>query len=393
MKKVGYPSHFSGAVEAASSTGGQITPPILGAAAFIMVEYLEIPLKDILAAALIPALLHYFGIFIMVHLEAKKLGLRGLNENEMPKFLKVVKDNWLSLVPLIILVYFILSGRTPDFAAIYGIISCVVIGFLKPKNKLNFPDLWGCLASGAKNTLAVGAAAVCVGIIVGVVTLTGVGFRLGFVVLQTAGDIGNFFSNIWPISYFSFEDLKLFFSLVLIAISCIIMGAVIPTTATYIILVAVAAPALAQLNIEPLVAHFFVFYYGVLAYITPPVALAAYVASGIAKSNPFKTGNTAFRLGIAKALVPFVFVYSPSLLLITGEFEINKLIITLTGTLIGIGLIGIAFSGYFMRSLKNYEQWLIGFGSLFFVAPGINSMIIGFIIVSPILALQFIKKN
>jgi|TARA_B100001094_G_C18163644_1_gene790753 TRAP transporter 4TM/12TM fusion protein len=393
MKKVGYPSHFSAAVEAASSTGGQITPPILGAAAFIMVEYLEIPLKDILAAALIPALLHYFGIFIMVHLEAKKLGLRGLNENEMPKFLKVVKDNWLSLVPLIILVYFILSGRTPDFAAIYGIISCVVIGFLKPKNKLNFPDLWGCLASGAKNTLAVGAAAVCVGIIVGVVTLTGVGFRLGFVVLQTAGDIGNFFSNIWPISYFSFEDLKLFFSLVLIAISCIIMGAGIPTTATYIILVAVAAPALAQLNIEPLVAHFFVFYYGVLADITPPVALAAYAASGIAKSNPFKTGNTAFRLGIAKALVPFVFVYSPSLLLITGEFEINKLIITLTGTLIGIGLIGIAFSGYFMRSLKNYEQWLIGFGSLFFVAPGINSMIIGFIIVSPILALQFIKKN
>ena len=393
MKKVGYPSHFAGAVEAASSTGGQITPPILGAAAFIMVEYLEIPLKDILAAALIPALLHYFGIFIMVHLEAKKLGLRGLNENEMPKFLKVVKDNWLSLVPLIILVYFILSGRTPDFAVIYGIISCVVIGFLKPKNKLNFPDLWGCLASGAKNTLAVGSAAVCVGIIVGVVTLTGVGFRLGFVVLQTAGDLGNFFSNIWPISYFSFEDLKLFFSLVLIAISCIIMGAGIPTTATYIILVAVAAPALAQLNIEPLVAHFFVFYYGVLADITPPVALAAYAASGIAKSNPFKTGNTAFRLGIAKALVPFVFVYSPSLLLITGEFEINKLIITLTGTLIGIGLIGVAFSGYFMRSLKNYEQWLIGFGSLFFVAPGINSMIIGFILVSPILALQFIKKN
>ena len=393
MKKVGYPSHFAGAVEAASSTGGQITPPILGAAAFIMVEYLEIPLKDILAAALIPALLHYFGIFIMVHLEAKKLGLRGLNENEMPKFLKVVKDNWLSLVPLIILVYFILSGRTPDFAVIYGIISCVVIGFLKPKNKLNFPDLWGCLASGAKNTLAVGSAAVCVGIIVGVVTLTGVGFRLGFVVLQTAGDLGNFFSNIWPISYFSFEDLKLFFSLVLIAISCIIMGAGIPTTATYIILVAVAAPALAQLNIEPLVAHFFVFYYGVLADITPPVALAAYAASGIAKSNPFKTGNTAFRLGIAKALVPFVFVYSPSLLLITGEFEINELIITLTGTLIGIGLIGVAFSGYFMRSLKNYEQWLIGFGSLFFVAPGINSMIIGFILVSPILALQFIKKN
>ena len=393
MKKVGYPSHFSGAVEAASSTGGQITPPILGAAAFIMVEYLEIPLRDILAAALIPALLHYFGIFIMVHLEAKKLGLRGLTQEEMPNLAKVIKDNWLSLLPLIILVYFILSGRTPDFAAIYGIISCITIGFIKPSDRLSLKDLWNCLASGAKNTLAVGAAAICVGIIVGVVTLTGVGFRLGFVVIQTAADISNFFSNIWPISFFSFEDLRLFFSLVLIAISCIIMGAGIPTTATYIILVAVAAPALAQLGIEPLVAHFFVFYYGVLADITPPVALAAYAASGIAKSNPFKTGNTAFRLGIAKALVPFVFVYSPSLLLITGEFQANQLIITLIGTLIGIALIGIAFTGYWFRSLTKYEQILIGIGSLFFVAPGTGSMIIGLLIVLPMLFLQFYKKN
>ena len=216
---------------------------------------------------------------------------------------------------------------------------------------------------------------------------------MGFVVIQTAGDISNFFSNIWPISFFSFEDLRLFFSLVLIAISCIIMGAGIPTTATYIILVAVAAPALAQLGIEPLVAHFFVFYYGVLADITPPVALAAYAASGIAKSNPFKTGNTAFRLGIAKALVPFVFVYSPSLLLITGEFQTNQLMITLIGTLIGIALIGIAFTGYWFRPLMKYEQIIIGIGSLFFVAPGTGSMIIGLLIVLPMLLLQFYKKN
>ncbi|SMF80143.1 TRAP transporter permease [Candidatus Pelagibacter sp. HIMB1321] len=392
MKKIGYPSHFSGAVEAASSTGGQITPPILGAAAFIMVEYLGLPLKDILAAALLPALFHYFGIFIMVHLEAKKLGLRGLNQKELPKFFEIMKDNWLSLLPLIVLVYFILAGRTPDFAAIYGIIACVVVGILKPKNKLNFIDLWNCLASGAKNTLAVGAAATCVGIIVGVVTLTGVGFRLGFVVLQTAGDIGNFFSNIWPISYFSFDQLKLFFSLVLIAISCIVMGAGIPTTATYIILVAVAAPALAQLNIEPLVAHFFVFYYGVLADITPPVALAAYAASGIAKSNPFKTGNTAFRLGIAKALVPFVFVYSPSLLLITNDFDLIKLTVTVLGTLMGIGLIGIAFTGYWIKPLKTFEQWFLGLAALLFVAPGLNSMIVGLIAISPTIYFQFFKK-
>ena len=169
MKKVGYPPHFSGAVEATASTGGQITPPILGAAAFIMVEYLELPLRDILAAALIPALLHYFGIFVMVHLEAKKLGLRGLNESEVPKFIKIIQDNWLSIVPLFILVYLILIGRTPDYAAVNGIIACVVIGFIRKKNRLTLKDLFEGLARGAKNTLAVGAAATSIGIIVGVV--------------------------------------------------------------------------------------------------------------------------------------------------------------------------------------------------------------------------------
>jgi TRAP transporter 4TM/12TM fusion protein len=210
MKKVGYPSHFSGAVEATASTGGQITPPILGAAAFIMVEYLEVPLRDILAAALIPALLHYFGIFIMVHLEAKKLGLRGLTDQEVPKFKSVIKDNWLSLGPLILLVYLILIGRTPDYAAVISIIACVIIGFLKKTNRLNFKDLLECLSKGAKNTLAVGAAAAAIGIIVGVVTLTGVGFRLGYVVIQTAGDIGGFFLNFIPFNLLTIEDLTLF---------------------------------------------------------------------------------------------------------------------------------------------------------------------------------------
>ena len=391
MKKVGYPAHFSGAVEATASTGGQITPPILGAAAFIMVEYLEVPLRDILAAALIPALLHYFGIFIMVHLEAKKLGLRGLSENEVPKFLSIIKDNWLSLAPLILLVYLILIGRTPDYAAVNAIIACVVIGFIKKKNRLTFKDLLECLSVGAKNTLAVGAAAASIGIIVCVVTLTGVGFRLGFVVIQTAGDIGSFFLNFIPFNLFSIEDLTLFFSLLLIAISCIFMGTGVPTTATYIILVAVAAPALTQLNIEPIVSHFFVFYYGVLADITPPVALAAYAAAGIAGSNPFKTGNTAFRLGIAKALVPFVFVYSPSLLLVAQGFDLYIFFETLISAMIGIGLIGISFAGYWLKTVPLFYMWYLGIVSLLFIAPGIQSSMIGFFLVLPILYFQ-IKK-
>ena len=391
MKKVGYPPHFSGAVEATASTGGQITPPILGAAAFIMVEYLEVPLRDILAAALIPALLHYFGIFIMVHLEAKKLGLRGLTDEEVPKFLSVVKDNWLSLAPLILLVYLILIGRTPDYAAVISIIACVLIGFVKKTNRLTIKDLIQCLSQGAKNTLAVGAAAAAIGIIVGVVTLTGVGFRLGYVVIQTAGDIGSFFLNFIPFGLLTIEDLTLFFSLLLIAFSCIFMGTGVPTTATYIILVAVAAPALTQLNIEPIVSHFFVFYYGVLADITPPVALAAYAAAGIAGSNPFKTGNTAFRLGIAKALVPFVFVYSPSLLLVAQGFDIYIFFQTLISAMIGIGLLGVSFSGYLLKSVPIYQRWYLGMNSLFFIAPGIESSILGLFLISPILFLQLKK--
>ncbi|MDB3965960.1 TRAP transporter fused permease subunit, partial [Amylibacter sp.] len=379
------------------STGGQITPPILGAAAFIMVEYLEIPLRDVLAAALFPALLHYFGIFIMVHLEAKKLGLRGLRSEELPRLGVVLKDHWLSLIPLLILVYMILSGKTPDFAAVYGIIACVVVGFLNPNHRLSLKDLWDSLAAGAKNTLAVGAAAATVGIVVGVVTLTGVGFRLGYVVVQTATDIGTLLSSLPLLGYFSVAQWALFTSLILIAISCIIMGAGIPTTATYIILVAVAAPALAVLNVEPIVAHFFVFYYGVLADITPPVALAAYAAAGIAGSNPFKTGNTAFRLGIAKALVPFVFVYSPALLLIADGFTWWLFTVTLIGAMLGIASLGVAFSGYFISSLQKWQRWWVAIVSFFFIAPGLATMAIGLVLMLPILFMQIkefkIKTN
>ncbi|HKL46546.1 MAG TPA: TRAP transporter fused permease subunit [Roseovarius sp.] len=393
MKRVGYPAHFSGAVEATSSTGGQITPPILGAAAFIMVEYLEIPLRDILAAALFPALLHYFGIFIMVHLEARKLGLRGLAASELPKAGLVLREHWLSVIPLFILVYLILSGKTPDYAAVYGIIACVVVGFLNPVNRLTLKDLWQALADGARNTLAVGAAAATVGVVVGVVTLTGVGFRLGYVVVQTATDMGGFLSALWPLSYFTIEQWALFVSLILIAIACIIMGAGIPTTATYIILVAVAAPALAVLQVEPLVAHFFVFYYGVLADITPPVALAAYAAAGIAGSNPFKTGNTAFRLGIAKALVPFVFVYSPALLLVTDGFTWASFTITLAGAMLGIGGLGVAFSGFLIAPLTRLERWAVALTSLLFIAPGLTTMAIGLALWSPVAFLQIRRQR
>jgi TRAP transporter 4TM/12TM fusion protein len=393
MMRVGYPPRFAAAVEATASTGGQITPPILGAAAFIMVEYLQIPLRDVLAAALFPALLHYFGILTMVHLEAKRLGLRGLSAAELPKLGVVVKQHWLSIIPLVILVYLILSGRTPDYAAVYGIIACVVVGVLNPVNRLTPLDLWNALASGAKNTLAVGAAAATVGIVVGVVTLTGVGFRLGYMIVQTANDIGTVFGGLWPLSAFTVAQWTLFVSLIMIAIACIIMGAGIPTTATYIILVAVAAPALAVQQVEPLVAHFFVFYYGVLADITPPVALAAYAAAGIAGSNPFQTGNTAFRLGIAKALVPFVFVYSPSLLLVAADFSWSAFAVTLTGAVLGIGCLGVAFSGYLLAPMGKWERWWTGAVAFLFIAPGLTTMAVGLALLAPVVLLQVKERR
>lgn len=393
MMRVGYPPRFAAAVEATASTGGQITPPILGAAAFIMVEYLQIPLRDVLAAALFPALLHYFGILTMVHLEAKRLGLRGLSAAELPKFGVVVKQHWLSIIPLIVLVYLILSGRTPDYAAVYGIIACVVVGVLNPVNRLTPLDLWNALAAGAKNTLAVGAAAATVGIVVGVVTLTGVGFRLGYMIVQTANDIGAVFGGLWPLSAFTVAQWTLFVSLIMIAIACIIMGAGIPTTATYIILVAVAAPALAVQQVEPLVAHFFVFYYGVLADITPPVALAAYAAAGISGSNPFQTGNTAFRLGIAKALVPFVFVYSPSLLLVAPDFSWSAFAVTLTGAMLGIGCLGVAFSGYLLAPMGKWERWWTGAVAFLFIAPGLATMAVGLALLAPVILLQVKQKR
>jgi TRAP transporter 4TM/12TM fusion protein len=394
MKKVGYPPHFAGAVEATASTGGQITPPVMGAAAFIMVEFLEVPYREILLAATFPALLHYFGIFMMVHLEAKKLGLRGLNPDEIPKFFAVVKRHWMTIFPLFIVIYLIIDGRSPDYAAVWGITACVVVGFINPVDRRLTPKrLLAALATGAKYALAVGAAAASVGIIVGVVTLTGTGFRLSYMVTEAAIQLAEFVTSGWLGFFLSAQGLSLFLTLVFTAIACILMGAGIPTTATYIILVSIAAPALAVLKIPPLVAHFFVFYYGVLADITPPVALAAYAGAGIAGANPFKTGNTAFRLGIAKALVPFVFVYSPSLLLVMPDFSLTEFFITLSGAIAGIGLLGAAFSAYALGMLRGYERWWLGVSALFFVAPGLQSMAIGAALAAPVFIMQIIRNR
>ena len=389
MKKIGYKPHFAAAVEAAASTGGQITPPIMGAAAFLMIEYLEVPLRTILIAALVPAFLHFFAVMIMVHLEAKRLGLRGLRKEELPAFVTLIKENWLILIPLVILIAMIVKGFTPYWAAFWGITSCIIIGFINPKNRLTVRDLIDAFQLGAKYALAVGAAAATVGIIVGVITNSGMGFKVSFVVTDFAGSMATNIHGLIPFFPFTIEALSLFITLIFVAIACIVMGAGLPTTATYIVLVTMVAPVLAILGVPQLVSHFYVFFYGVLADITPPVALAAYAAAGIAGANPFQAGNTAFKLGNAKALVPLVFVYAPSLLLVVEGFTYHEFIVAFTGCIIAISLIGAAFTGYLLAVIPMWQRWLLGVAALFFFAPGIPSGGIGLLISAPVLISQF----
>ncbi len=440
MIKVGYKREFAGAVEAAASTGGQITPPVLGAAAFLMIEFLNVPYQTIIIAAIVPAFMHFFGVFMQVHFEAKRQGLRGLNDEEMPKLRQSFAQRWPTLIPLCLLISILMSGRTPYLAAFVGISSCAIVG-LTTQTHHNSAKQWGLmvalhallgliafgdygthgewiklgifavacvvtllgkrllgvagridyavlgevLETGAKYALAVGAAAATVGIVIGVVTLTGVGFKISYIITAASQAIAGGVGTVLPESWASAQTITLIAALTLTAIVCIVMGCGVPTTATYIIMVTVAAPTLVQLGVEPLVAHFFVFYYGVLADITPPVAMAAYAAAGMAGGDPFKTGNMAFRLGMAKALVPFVFVFSPSLLIVAKGFTMQAFIITVVTCLFGIVMLAAALSKYFLVEMKRWEQYACFAGAVCLIAPNMTSAAVGVALVLPML--------
>ena len=443
MIRVGYKREFAGAVEAASSTGGQITPPVLGAAAFLMVEFLNVSYQTIIAAAIVPAFMHFFGVFMQVHFEAKRHGLRGLTPEEMPRLRESLRQRWPTLIPLFLLIGILVSGRTPYLAAFTGITSCMIVGVFtrtQGNSALNwamlvvlhtllaliaFADLGantdtiklalfaagvviGFLAhrfghlqgrirasalvevfeTGAKYALAVGAAAATVGIVIGVVTLTGVGFKISYIITSWAQLIAGGVASVLPASLFELKSLTLFAALAMTGIVCVLMGCGIPTTANYIIMVTVAAPTLVQLGVQPLVAHFFVFYYGVLADITPPVALAAYAAAGMAGGDPFRTGNQAFRLGLAKALVPFVFVFSPSLLLVAKGFTVYDFTITFIGCVLGIAILAAALSSFLLVDMKRWERWLCIAAALLMIAPGLLPTALGLVLVMPVVARQ-----
>ena len=410
MKRIGYKPHFAGAVEAAASTGGQITPPIMGSAAFLMVEFLEIPLKNVILAAIIPASMHFLGVLIMVHFEAKRLGLRGLHDHELPKLMKVLASRWLTFIPFIGIIYMIFSGYTPYWAAFWAISAALSMGFGKAFigwaakrffnieaeratkyiacDTINLRGFIDAFQMGSKYALSVGAAAATVGIIIGVLTVTGTPFNIAAMVNAFASDFGALISALDPTGLLTVHSATLFMTLVLVAVSCIIMGAGLPTTATYLVLATMATPALAVLGVDSMQTHFFVFYYGVLADITPPVALAAYAGATIAQAPLMQTGNTAFRLGAAKALVPFVFMYAPSMLLVLDNFTWEEFFIATGGSALGIVMLGAALTGYFVADMRPWHRWMLGIAAILVVAPGLNSGFIGMVLALPILLLQ-----
>ena len=395
MKKTGYKPEFAGAVEAAASTGGQIMPPIMGAAAFLMAEYIGIPYAKVAVKAILPAILYFTGIFISVHLEAKKLGLRGIPRDQLPKWGLLARDCYL-ILPLILLVWLVSSGaKTMSHSAAYSILAAIVVGLVnffltrmrdveEKSAKTMVRAIGGALAdsgksavdsleAGAKGAITVAVACAMAGIIAGCITVTGLASILINAIVQLAGN-------------------ATFIGLILTMICCIILGMGVPTTANYCIMASTCAPILIKMGYPLVAAHFFVFYFGIVADITPPVALAAYAGSAIAKSNPMKTGINATKLAIAAFIVPFIFAYNPQMLFenVTSVFQVVQIVIT---ALLGIFAVAAGLEGYILRKMGWPLRVLAVVGGLTLLIPGTVSDLIGLVIVAGIIALQLLQNK
>lgn len=396
MKKLGYKGEFAGAVEAAASTGGQIMPPIMGAAAFLMAESLGLPYITIVKAAIVPAILYFTGIFITVHLEAKKLGLKGLPKEQLPRFMPLLLKKGYMILPLVVIIYFLCAGKTAVFAALMGIIACVLVGFgvsvsdLAHGRKPSFggKDIVEIMCTAARNIISVAIACGMAGIIIGIVTLTGLGLRLGNGLVMLAHG-------------------KLLLTLVFTMVASIILGMGAPTTANYLITSTITAGAIISLGIEPLAAHMFAFYFGIIADVTPPVALAAIAGAAIAKAKPMKTALNATKLAIGAFIIPYMFVYNSKMLMINAS-ALSVVMIIVTAILgmfgISVALEGYGFNntGFFYNSGKRkatiiafdaVERLLFAVAGILCVIPEAKTDIIGVSLLAILIAYQLILKK
>ncbi|MBU2055340.1 MAG: TRAP transporter permease [Proteobacteria bacterium] len=371
MKKSGYRPHVAGAIEAVASTGGQIMPPVMGAAAFVLAEFIGITYANVMLAAVIPAVLYFVSIFLMVDLEAAKEGLKGLPKEELPKASELIKSQCHLGLPVVVLVAMLIVGMTPLKAGFYGIIAIVVVSWFKKDTRMGLTDILAALESGAKQSLIVATACAAAGIVVGIVSLTGIGFRFSGLVSTLSG--GN-----------------ILLALFLTMIASLILGMGLPTTAAYIVLAALGAPALIKLGIIPLTAHFFIFYFSCLSCITPPVALAAYTGAGIAGAPAFKTGWTAMRLGLAAFIVPYMFVFGPALLMIGQLGQIVQATFT---ALVGVFALASGVQGWFFGQANPVQRIMLIIVALTLIHSGLETDIIGLVILLFVFAWQrFLRK-
>ena len=372
MKEAGYKSEFAGATEAAASTGGQIMPPIMGAAAFLMADYVQIPYGQIALKAVLPALLYFTGIFISVHLEAKKLGLKGIPKAQLPKMLPLLKKSYL-LLPLILLVYLVsTSQRSIQYAAALAIVACIVVTLFSRETRITPMRLLEALAAGGQGSITVAAACGIAGVIAGTITMTGLANMIINAIVILAGN-------------------NVFIALVLTMLCCIVLGMGVPTTATYCIMAATCAPILVRMGVPLVAAHFFVFYFGIVADLTPPVALAAYAGSAIAQANPMRTAIQATKLAIGAFIVPYAFAMSPAMLLIDTSLP-EVLMITVT-SLVGIASVSASMEGYVMGGLNWFQRGLMLAGGLMMIVPGLTTDFVGVALSGLVLVMKLIENK
>ena len=372
MKKLGYHKNFAGAVEAAASTGGQLMPPVMGAAAFLMAEFIGVPYIDIVKAAIVPAFLYFAGVWLGVHFEAKRNNLKGIPRKELPKFSVILKERGHLALPLIIIVYLLVSGYTPMRAALVAIVLSIICSALRKSTRMKPIEIVKGLDKGARNVLSVLVACAAAGIVIGVVTKTGVGLKLASGLLDLSGGL------LLPTMFFTM-------------ITAIILGMGVPTTANYVITSTIAAPALVQMGVPVICAHMFVFYFGIIADVTPPVALAAFAGSGIAGGNPLKTGINASKLAVAAFIIPYMFVLSPVLLMVDAT-AFNLITTTLTA-LIGMVAVSSALIGYLADDCRPLERLILVAGGLMMIKPGYLTDAAGLALFLVILFLQLKRRK
>ena len=377
MKETGYKPEFAGAVEAAASTGGQIMPPIMGAAAFLMAEYMNVTYAEVALRAILPAVLYFTGIFVAVHLEAKKLGLKGIPRNELPKFSKLLSKIYL-LLPLVVLVWLVTTGtRTMAYSATIAILVAIVVSIIDRDDPITFGRILEALEAGGKGTITVAVACSMAGVISGCITATGLASKMISAVVSISSSV----TVIDPTMV----------ALFLTMICCIILGMGVPTTANYCIMASTCAPILITIGVPKIAAHFFVFYFGIVADITPPVALAAYAGAAIAKGNPMKTGVNATKLAIGAFIVPYIFCMNPAMLLIdVSALSIIQIVIT---SFLGIFGVAAAINGHLLRRMHLITRIAAAAGGLLMMDPTLITDIIGLVLLVGVFAWQYFSRK